>query len=357
MRRAEPFRAPPAQRGAATLTVTVLLLFSMSLMMLYAVRVGVIEQRLAANDTRARAAFAAAQAGLARTLGGLAALDRTTLEYDAAGEITLAPVEGILANGAEYAVEAHNRALVPFDAGLLRLESRGSSGAGGDTRRATLLAAFAPLLPNVPPAPLVVRGGLAPAAALTLVNLERPVGAWTGGTYTPGGLLDPRFSEPAPCGPFGICSDDARIGALTPEAFFGNTFGRPPPSLRSAARVARCAPCDPAAIPPGTRLVWFENDGAPVTIAAGRLGTEEQPVAVIVAGDFAPAGALEIHGLLFVLGDWLAGIAPLTVAGTVVVAGEAAGAGPAELIYDGGALEDLHRAGRYAVVPGSWIDL
>lgn len=355
MRSAESFRALPAQRGAATLVITVLLLFSMSLMMLYAARVGVVEQRLAANDTRARAAFAAAQAGLGQALSGLAALDRDTLEYDAAGRTALAPVAGALANGAEYAVETHNRALVPFEAGLLRLESRGSSGAG-DARSATLLAAFAPLLPNVPPAPLVVRGGLSPAGRLTLVNLDRPVGAWTGGAYTPGGLLDPRFSEPAPCGPFGICADDARIGALTPEAFFANTFGRPPPVLRAATRPLRCAPCDPAAVPPDARLVWFENDGAPVTIAAGRLGTEEHPVAVIVAGDFAPAGALEIHGLLFVLGDWLAGIAPLTVAGAVVVAGEAAGAGPAELIYDGGALEDLHRVGRYAVVPGSWID-
>lgn len=357
MRSAEPVRAAGTQRGAATLVVTVMLLFSLSLMTLYAARVGVVEQRLAANDEQARAAFAAAQAGLERTLNGLAALDRASLEYDADGWTALDAGAATLPNGTDYRAEAHNRALIPYDSRLLRLEAEGSTGAGGGVRSATLLAAFAPLLPNVPPAPLVARGGLAPADPLTLVNLERPVGAWTGGAYTPGGALDPQFSAPASCPPSGICADDARIGALTPEAFFANTFGRAPQAMRSAAHVARCAACDPATAPSGARLVWFENDGAPVTIAAGELGTEEHPVVAIVAGDFAPAGALRIHGLLFVLGDWTAGVAPLAVEGAVVVAGDAVDTGPAELIYHAGHLESLHQSGRYAFVPGSWIDL
>ncbi|MCC6207212.1 MAG: hypothetical protein IT488_03545 [Gammaproteobacteria bacterium] len=357
MRSAESLPPVHSQRGAATLVITLLLLFSMSLMMLYAARVGVVEQRLAANDTQARAAFAAAQAGLERTLGELATLDPESLGYDAAGWTALDIEDGILSNGAEYHTEVNNQALVPFDAGLLRLESRGSTGTGGGARSATLLAAFASLLPNVPPAPLVTRGNLSHADTLTLANLARPVGAWIGGLYTPGGILDPQFAAPASCPPFGICAGDARIGALAPEAFFANTFGRPPPAVRSAALIAQCTPCDPAAITAEARLIWYENDGAAVTIAAGQLGTEAHPVIAIVAGDFAPAGALHIHGLLFVLGDWVAGGAPLSVEGAVIVAGDITGIGPTGLVYDADALEALHLDGRYAFVPGSWTDL
>lgn len=356
MRSAEVFTSSARQRGAATLVITLLLLFSMSVMMLYAARVGVIEQRLAANDARARAAFAAAQAGLERTLGELATLDREALVYDAAGWTAFDAGDEALANGSEYHTEVNNLALVPFDAGLLRLDARGSTGTGGGVRSATLLAAFASLLPNMPPAPLVTRGNLSHTDPLTLTNLARPVGAWLGGLYTPGGILDPRLGEPASCPPFGICAGDARLGTLAPEPFFANTFGRPPPALRSDAEIVRCTPCDPAALPAGARLVWYENDGAPVTISAGQLGTATHPVIAIVAGDFAPAGALHIHGLLFVLGDWTGGSALLTVEGAVIVAGEIAGIGPADLVYDSDALEILHQSGRYAFVPGSWID-
>lgn len=356
MNSAESRRSLPGQRGAATLVITVLLLFSLSLMMLYAARVGVTEQRLAANDAQARTAFAAAQAGLDRALAGLATLDRAALDYDADGWVALAPVSATLANGADYRAEVHNRALVPHDANLLRLDVRASSGPGGGVRAATQLAVFAPLLPNVPPAPLVVRGDLSPAGDLMLASPERPVGAWIGGAHVPGGIVDAQLSEPASCPPLGICAGDDRIGALTPAAFFENTFGRPLEALRSAAQVVRCAACDPAAIIPTGTVLWLENDGATVTLGAGALGTEEQPVVAVIAGDFEAAGALQIHGLLFVLGDWRAGGGTLAAEGAVIVAGSAIDTDPAQLDYHAGILDVLHQSGRYAAVPGSWTD-
>ena len=52
------------QQGAATIFITIVLLLAVGLIALYANRGAILEQRLAANEVRAKQAFAAAQAGL-----------------------------------------------------------------------------------------------------------------------------------------------------------------------------------------------------------------------------------------------------------------------------------------------------
>ena len=344
------------QCGAATLAVTVLLLLSLGLAMLYAARVAVVEQRLAANDARARAALAAAQAGAAATLAGLGAVDRAAIVYDTDGRATVSAGTGTLANGAGFRAEAHNRGLSPYQAEVLRLDVQGSS-PGGGTRALTLLAAFTSQLPNVPPAPLLVRGDLAPAAALVLSNPVRSVAAWLGGVNTAGVPPETQLPAAAACLPIGICAEDTRLAALTPEGFAANTFGRTPAAVRAAARVLRCAPCEPAALTAAGDLLWLENDGAAVSLTAGALGTAARPVIAVVAGDFAPAGDVQVYGLLFVLGDWRAGTGTLSVDGALIIAGQALDVGPAVLNYHAGILDRLHARGDYGAVPGSWTDL
>jgi hypothetical protein len=356
-----PCREHSRERGAATLVITALLLFGLSLMSLYSARVGVTEQRLAANDEQARAAFAAAQAGLDRVLADLALLDRDAIVYDPDGWATLDTAAATLSDAGSdvsaYDATADNRGLTPFRADTVHIESQGSSGDGGGARALTLTAVFSPLLPDVPPVPLLVRGGLTTSGDLALSSPARPRAAWLGGVYVAGGgALNTVLSAPSLCPPSGLCEADARLAALTPEAFFENTFGRPPAALRSVARVLSCTACDPAAAPAGTDVIWLENSGGPVAPAAGALGNEEHPVIVVVAGDFEAAAPLHIHGLLFVLGDWQGGSGTLTVDGAVAVAGDAAVVGPAQLNYDAAILEALHRRGRYSSVPGSWAD-
>lgn len=52
------------QQGVATIVVTVVLLVVMTLMVLFASRVGVFDVRMAANEARYKEAFAMAEAGL-----------------------------------------------------------------------------------------------------------------------------------------------------------------------------------------------------------------------------------------------------------------------------------------------------
>ncbi len=56
------FHTMTRQRGAATLVVAIILLLAMTMMTFFGVRVGVTEQRIAANDMRAKQALAVAEA-------------------------------------------------------------------------------------------------------------------------------------------------------------------------------------------------------------------------------------------------------------------------------------------------------
>lgn len=54
----------PQQHGYVTLAISLVLLFIMTFVAIYAARVGLIEQRVSANDYRARSSFAAGETGL-----------------------------------------------------------------------------------------------------------------------------------------------------------------------------------------------------------------------------------------------------------------------------------------------------
>src|SRR5574337_639117 len=70
-----PLRASSVsfQRGAATLFMTLMLLLVAGLVLLYTSRGAIMEQRLSANEIRAKQAFAAASAGLDRALAAIQA--------------------------------------------------------------------------------------------------------------------------------------------------------------------------------------------------------------------------------------------------------------------------------------------
>lgn len=96
-------QAPRRQRGVATVVVTLVLLLAVALISLYTSRSAVIEQRISANEVRAKQALAAANAGIDQALaymatGGIYQKDNLTttavLEVDALVPIALPSAGG-----------------------------------------------------------------------------------------------------------------------------------------------------------------------------------------------------------------------------------------------------------------------
>lgn len=351
MIRSSELGRPNLEAGAATLIVVALLSFCLALMLIYVSRIVVTQQRLAGNDVLARAGLAAAQAGLETALVELAARMPEDPVFDLDGWISFPGPSGSSGDGASYSTRVSNRGLVPFRTDLLDIEATGTPPDGAGTRIVRQLAHQQPWLPTPPPAPLVVRGS-AGFAAGTVTNTYRPVAAWMGGELS-ASALDVDLADESVCGAQGICANDSRLAGLSPADFFETFLNRTPAIFKKSATEAVCGPCVEAA--EGASVLWLEGSGGTVSLS-GSFGAEDAPVIVIVNGDLRLLGATEIHGLIYVQGDWLSGPGELSIHGAMMVAGDISDPAPFQLRYEPALLEPFATTGPYARVAGSWSD-
>lgn len=291
-----------SQAGVATLLTTVILLLCITVLTLYATHVAVTEQRLTANDVRARQALAAAQSGLEAALAALpdTAIDGVT--FDPAGRAHLDGPAATLADGARFATRLDTLDRTPYSTGLLRVWSRGLSADGSSRRTVRQTISFVPWMIRRPATPLLVRNGRDPPSR---------------------------------------------------EAFFAGVFGRAREAMRDNAAAVGCEPCQGARLDEAGRLLWATGTDE-VTLAGGAVGSRGQPVILIVDGDLAVDADTTVTGLLYIAGDLRSGSGRLTVHGALALEGRARHT--PEVVRDPGVLARIRRLGRYAKVAGSWND-
>ncbi len=300
-----PAATPTIQRGAATLVVTLALLFAMVLVVVYVNRNLVSEQRSAANQARSTQAFEAAEAGLEwaqaqlngrgrigadcrpssdvaatsfreRLLnqnpadatfapatwlqGGLPVARQAACVRGAAGWSCSCPVTGAPTLAAPGGSTPAPAFLIEFQAtgqpGLVRLLSTGCNRLGGDcvpgsatsaeaTAHVEVALGLVPGLKTSPAAALTAKGSISAGAAA--------IGAHHGDTATggialhAGGAIDAAAARIS--GPAGSVSDevivanDAALAGLDASAFFVSYFGMRPGDWgqQSVVTTLRCA--------------------------------------------------------------------------------------------------------------------
>ncbi len=360
--------ARPPECGAASLFLVTLLLMSAGLLVMYAARVTLTEQRLTANDVLAHEAHAAAQAGLEVAFAGIQRFDPADVAFDTDGYFVIEGPAATLVNEARFATRLYNHGLTPRDTALLRVESQGIASDGIGMRLMQQLVRRNPWLAHPPPAPLVVRGDVVLADDGILRNPSRPYAIWSGGGVVAPGAVLIEITGTAPCPNPGVCDSDARLAGLSPGAFFSNFFGHPAEDLRSEATVIPCAVCDAEDLtgdmtgdPVGNqagndRPLWIEGDAGAIVIEGGATGSPEAPVLLVIDGDLVIGADTTIHGLMHVRGNWLPGAGSLSVRGAVIIEGAVREPAGLVLEYDGEVLERLAIRGPYARIAGSWSD-
>ncbi len=332
----------PRQRGAS-LVIVALLLFCLTLMLLYAVRFQATEQRLAGHEVRARSLLAAAQAGLETALVRAdVLLHDAAAGFDGAGRFERAGPDGTLDADVSFHTRLHNHGLTPHSVALIEIEAHGSDDRGG-RRTVRQQAVLRPWLRHTPPAPLVVSGEIDLPGTITIDNDGGGILAWSGGPFlAPAATLN--ASEPPHCPPAGICADDARLAAFSAAALAEYFLARPPSQLHALAG--------------GERALRLLGSGdAAVRLDTATFGDSDDPLLLFIDGDLEISGEVQVEGLLYVHGDWLPGSGTLTVHGAMIVAGAAHHRGRAHLRYHRAALQRLSTSGIYARIAGSWTDL
>lgn len=399
-----------AAQGLASLGIVVVLLVAASLVVLYANRVLIFEQRASANQVRSAQAFEAAEAGIEWALAllshpgpldsqcrptdasGARTLRARLLQVDAGtGRVSAGPAQAgcTRAAGGPWQCSCPDNGGPAWPPGepvahafSLRVEARQRSGsfalvAAGCTHATSpcapgtadaqaqvgIVLASLPLLARPPGATLMAGGSIELGAGTLLSNAEPGSG---GVTAAAGGTIsrDPAaqlVSLPGRPGAASIVADDA---SLQDAPLFTRVLGLAPATYRDLPGVkvlgcgAGCRSRDISAAWASGRQPVLWVDGGLTLDADVPLGSAESPLLLVVDGPLRLTGAQEPWGLVLarsVAWDHAGGgIARLH--GALVAQDGVALAGGVQLMFDAGVLAKLARLGTFVRVPGAWHD-
>jgi hypothetical protein len=351
------------QHGAASLIVTLVIFFVMTLIAAFANRNHIFEQRASANQYRAAQAFEAAEAGVDWAIAMLNTPEPvdTACRPDAAGGSTFrgrhlsvdaggmqvpttwnhagmpAPLQAVCvrsgtgwscscpASGAPALSKPSGPAAAPAFAvrfaaaphpGVVTLAATGCSSLDGECAPGTAADAVSHLqvtlglvggLATWPVAPLTSRGAVqAGAAALGLHNPDASAGGIT--LHAGGNLLAPQAridSAPGASAAASIIEGDAQLQAMSTDRLFAAFFGIDKTWWRQQPGVARidcqgdCTALLPQTIGASATPRMVWIDGNLPLRGPVTIGTPLNPVIVVASGTAQFDGAVVFHGLLY----------------------------------------------------------
>lgn len=315
------------EHGAATLAITLILLFSLSLIVLYSARVSLIEQKISANEYRARQAFEAAQAGLeiaAASLNNWDIRKQILVDNDNNGIIDLQQhlTIGILTNDASYTV-TYNNTEWPNNFRLIELNSTGWSDDKTASAKINQILQVVPLLSKPPDAGVTGYMDLTMDGNIELINTQSDLNARAGGTITMDSSVKAITSNP---GKAGITANDTELkGLQNNDEFFEHYFAMTKTEAENQSTYLRCDAntCidrdDQVTNPdlyPGQNT-WISGN----TTIKSSIGSVEQPVVLIIDGNLVLDGDIEIWGLIYITehGDLLQTSGNIQLHGALIV--------------------------------------
>jgi len=407
-----------AQRGAAALLATMMLLALVLLALAYTSRGLLAEQRASVNQYRAAQALGAAEAGIEWTVAllnsgkvddrcrrddrGTIFVDRY-LRIDAAddGQISLAPAgtsaaPACMLLGGQWECRCANVAALPaapadsaphpffrttFEplpgAGRIKLSSLGCAHAALACDEAAPISsaqsrssvsvdvALVPALRRLPAAALTARGAInVPGDTLKVQNASR---AGSGLTLHAGGPIDAAQAQltsfPGTPANASVLANDSTL-AIDSERFFATFFGldrasyRGLPTVHALPCAADCSGALQQAVARGHRTFWIDGE---LRLGPGTFGSPDDPLLLLAEGPVHFAGPLQLHGVLLARADasarWSSSGSDVQVRGALIADGDLQGPLALDLVYDHAVLQRLHLArGTFAKLPGSWRD-
>lgn len=375
-----------AQRGVATLSTALILLLAITLMTFSAARVSVVEQKIAANDYRAKQALHAAEGAIEVAVYNsnviTPALNTT---YTGVLPVSTATTAPCTAAGICYSyVYTSVLGGSPASTTLLRVTATGYSDDGSASKSVVQYVKLYSPLPRIPTSP--VKGGgeyESESNSISIVNnitstaietqdeIDTHHKNVTSVNGVAGAGLVPNATT---TGVTGVVNTTAER-----DAFFNSVFGTSKADIQSLSLPATCSGnCNTQLGNTGTTLSGstITNYGTPqssllwvtgnTTLNSNTvIGSPTKPVVLVINGTLDIQGGATVYGFIYVTGNVLdnkEGVAAELSGNTNVVGGIAAEEdlkfkGTVNVTYNqftnggGPAGPDF-----YVKVPGTWID-
>jgi len=391
----------------ASLLISLVLLIGITTVVLVTAHTTAREQRLSANDMRAKAAFEASQAGLDFALSYFNSTDGMDQDSDGTADTLTANAVDLTNPGGDvvgsYQVAfcdaatdpdtldcgSVNACTTPGDLNEALVFSCGWSDDDTAVQRMVQTVEQRPALSDPPTNPLSSRGGVNVGGSATVTNYFNNLTIWTGNSLDNIGnsgktyIRDPDVATPSqdtvPPDPPTTCTDDGTyicttdsnttgpdviandtaISQLTTEEYFQNYFGDDP-EVYQKYRTTMEVDDNDASLPDVSDLggetneiIWVEGDAG--FASNSTLGTRDDPVVLIVNGDASAAGNVTVNGFMYVLGD-MEGSGNFKVNGSLIVDGTVGGTGSLDVVFDPEAVSNAGNITPPASMSGSWRD-
>lgn len=385
------------QRGQITLLVALLLLVVMFLTAFFMHRTLVIDQDIAGNHYRSVRASMTAEAAL----DFVAARLKLKAERDAILTSDGRIHNGFVSGGTEHLFTLDASALGSLSAAagdvsalvrvqpagpdgnpfsMLRLSARGcwqEAGAAlaacticsedcATTAEISQVVAFVSALAGVPSAALTAKGNVnLGGSAITLTNTDSSTKGLTvhaGGEVTnhsDSNLVTLPGTPPSAS----IAPKDDELATISPDAYFEKFFGLDKATYRDAAdEVITCGGvCNTSVAGKNGMVLWVDVPAGQnfVLNAPTPLGSETEPVILIVNGPLELRGSASIYGLVYstsLLWDNTGG-GSSQIFGAAIAEGSFTANGTPNPSFRGDILSRLSgQTGRFVKIPGTWRD-
>lgn len=388
------FGRPGNQQGMATLLMSVILLIIITMVSLYTAKVTIVEQKITANEYRAKQAFEATQAA---TEYAMAYLNSGGPDQDGDGVVdtfdsTNLPSGGALSNGSAYTVtmtDVTDTARNPSLNAMTRIEitTTGGSDDGSISRTVTQLSSIVPLIKTSPDAGVATPGPIALGANANISNTSGGTAIRSGdiansdaGNSTNAGWCDDTgacYSQKdidAGGSPTDLTS--AEFGALdlttaTNDEFFEQAFSFDRTDLKSMAYVMGSGPGSETsksdfgvAVDPngdgdfsdGQNIVWIDGD---LSLAGGAtIGSADNPVILYVDGVITMSGNVNFFGMIYTTSNFGTSLnGTIVIEGAVLAEGGVTGNGTPDISFSATSFDKITQTtSERVLVPGSWRD-
>lgn len=393
---------PARQRGAVTITLSVILLLLITMVAVYTGTTVLFEQKVSANEFRERQAFEAAESGLASAIAYMSSGGGADKDNDGA----IDPIFDTNADGVgdvNTTTFASGSSVTVTIGGAFpnfQVVSTGLSDDNTATRVVRTTAGVIDPLPNSPDVPVIARGNVVINGSATVHNPEGHSTIWSGDKVDLGSnnstateIADPNdagyptcMDTPMSCGltqssnkvsiGLDVVENDSSLLNLTAAEMFRNFFGMSPDAYRDSRVTSEVVGANANNLStdgnPGVHLssgevIWVEGNASltntttvgctsAVTGANVCPNADLQPSIMIVNGDLDTSGTPNFYGLVFVMGD-ITLSSNNTVTGAIIVAGDSNSTGGSlDVWYNSDVLNQTRNNGPLGGSPGTWRD-
>ncbi len=348
------------ERGAATLLLTVVMLLTATLIVLFAASYSLMQQKIGANQYRNQKAYEAAEAGLEFGIVYLNQNSATILANPVLGKIpnfsNSSTTNVILGNGCQYSIVYSNP--IAFNYQLILITSTGTSADGTGTKVIQQLVQFGSSFDNPPTNPMTIQGSVTLSGNAQVNNLTGSTTVITGSSLSMSGNADTNTATGGSnAGHTGsdVQTNVASVASMNSAAFFAQYFAGGSAALKNSANYYYTSNYANANGITGASI-WVDQSasyGGNTTI-----GSSLSPVVLIVNGNLSVSGNFTVYGFVYVIGNFTSS-GNAVVNGSLAVTGTMTGSGNDQTNFNStilNTLKQLPSIGYYGRVGGSWKD-